>query len=458
MSRMIPRRFTAPVLAAAAVLAAFALHASAAAPAEDVVVIKARRIITASGDDISNGEIVIIDGKIRLVGKNLEYPKGARIIDAPTETVMPGMIHLRTRNGLDRHSRSGVNADFNVADELYLSEIDLEDFLRAGFTAVTFYPDGVGFPGSASVYRTAGPEDERLLTRSAYLRVTMSSQPRDKRTIRDALARAKAEIDKVEKARQEWEKKKAEADAKKKAEEAKKQAEPQQPPQPQGPPVPQPPAPPPPAPAPAPLGPPADELAEFKPPPIDPKHAPIVDWLQKKPDVRCLFELTRSSDVVHLYDALDEKQMELPRVLMLINQFNSDYHYITAALGSRKELVITTPQVSTVSNTIIEYNLTAELYLAGCEVALVPQFDSRDELESYRTRLAALTRAGLTRTNALRSITLNPAKAVGLNSRLGSIEKDKDADLVFLDADALDPLSKVTRVMILGQIVYTNED
>ena len=69
--------------------------------------------------------------------------------------------------------------------------------------------------------------------------------------------------------------------------------------------------------------------------------------------------------------------------------------------------------------------------------------------------LAELVRSGLSREDALKSLTLHPARAIGLGDRLGSLEKDKDADLLFFNGDPLDPHTRIERVMILGEIVWT---
>ena len=55
-------------------------------------------------------------------------------------------------------------------------------------------------------------------------------------------------------------------------------------------------------------------------------------------------------------------------------------------------------------------------------------------------------------------MTLNVATAFGVADRFGSIEEGKAADLVFIDGDVLDPLARVTRVMIGGEVVWTKED
>jgi imidazolonepropionase-like amidohydrolase len=71
----------------------------------------------------------------------------------------------------------------------------------------------------------------------------------------------------------------------------------------------------------------------------------------------------------------------------------------------------------------------------------------------FRERLAELVRSGLTRKAAIESLTINPARVLGLEKKLGTIEKGKDADLVFFNGDPLDPQAKVMRVMILGRFV-----
>ena len=41
-----------------------------------------------------------------------------------------------------------------------------------------------------------------------------------------------------------------------------------------------------------------------------------------------------------------------------------------------------------------------------------------------------------------------------MENRLGTIEKDKDGDVIFLDGDPLATETRVTRVMTLGEIVW----
>ena len=397
---------------------------------ETFVVIKAGRIITLADEEYINGEIVVVDGKTRLVGKNLEYPKTAKVIDARRQVVMPGMILCRSRWQLPSYTRSGVHGDRSVAKEIYLDEIDFQPLLKAGFTAVCYYPAGSGIPGPSVVYRTAGDEEQRELG-EAYLRVTMSRLPRDKKVLRGA----------IEKARKEWEqkqKKEEEAAAKKKESsgEGKSKKTPEK----------------------------KDDKGDakgkekkpetFTPPKIDPAVKPIVDWIRDKKGPSLLFELSRASDLRHLDDVL-KRASELPNTLLYLStRFPFDYHHIVKDLGMRKASVLLHPVISRLPHTVTRYNLPAELVLAGCTVAVVPASETSSELANIRVRLAELVRSGLSRGDALRAVTLNVAKVVGMEDRLGTIEKGKDADFIVLDGDPLAPVTRVTCVIIHGEIVW----
>ena len=78
-------------------------------------------------------------------------------------------------------------------------------------------------------------------------------------------------------------------------------------------------------------------------------------------------------------------------------------------------------------------------------------------IEHLSVCLSLAVRAGLPRDEALRAVTLSAAEHLGIERRLGSIEKDKDADLVLWDGDPLDARSHVVRTMIDGEVVYSRE-
>jgi imidazolonepropionase-like amidohydrolase len=61
---------------------------------------------------------------------------------------------------------------------------------------------------------------------------------------------------------------------------------------------------------------------------------------------------------------------------------------------------------------------------------------------------------GLDRQTALRSVTINPARIIGVADRLGSLTEGKDADLVIWSGDPLDVMSRAEVAFIGGREVY----
>jgi len=73
----------------------------------------------------------------------------------------------------------------------------------------------------------------------------------------------------------------------------------------------------------------------------------------------------------------------------------------------------------------------------------------------YLPLLAAVAVSeGLPYEEALKAITINAAEILGISNIVGSIEVGKDADIVIMEGDPLDPDSKVVYTIIEGNIVY----
>jgi len=96
---------------------------AASAPEGDedhYVAIKAGTIITVNSDVIKNGTIVLKNGKIEAVGKNIDFPREAKVIHAEKMVVMPGLVNPCTYIGQTSPRRSGVKCHLKVADEFKL--------------------------------------------------------------------------------------------------------------------------------------------------------------------------------------------------------------------------------------------------------------------------------------------------------------------------------------------------
>jgi imidazolonepropionase-like amidohydrolase len=96
-------------------------------------------------------------------------------------------------------------------------------------------------------------------------------------------------------------------------------------------------------------------------------------------------------------------------------------------------------------------------FLAGTDtppgVYVFPGFSLHEELQRF-------VAAGFTPLEALQTATLNPAKYLGMEDRLGSIEKGKLADLVLLDANPLEDIrntQKIAGVTVNGRYLSRGE-
>ncbi len=59
--------------------------------------------------------------------------------------------------------------------------------------------------------------------------------------------------------------------------------------------------------------------------------------------------------------------------------------------------------------------------------------------------------------DALRALTINPAKILGLDDRLGTIETGKEADIAILNGEPFDPRTQVVYTLIDGEVVYRGD-
>src|SRR4029077_5414437 len=96
-------------------------------------------------------------------------------------------------------------------------------------------------------------------------------------------------------------------------------------------------------------------------------------------------------------------------------------------------------------------------FLAGTDtppgVYIFPGFSLHEELQRF-------VAAGFTPMEALQTATLNPAKFLGMEDRMGTIEKGKVADLVLLDANPLDDIrntQKIAAVIVNGRYLSRAE-
>ncbi|RLI69363.1 amidohydrolase [Candidatus Heimdallarchaeota archaeon] len=138
----------------------------------------------------------------------------------------------------------------------------------------------------------------------------------------------------------------------------------------------------------------------------------------------------------------------------------SEGHYITDFLVKEQVPAIVGPTMSFKSKIETRkktWKTLGILYKAGVLVALTS--DHPVTHCQYQFIYAILAhREGLSRQGAYEVLSINGAKILGLEQRIGSLEAGKDADILLLNGDPLDARTKVMRVYINGQKAFDLED
>jgi imidazolonepropionase-like amidohydrolase len=91
----------------------------------------------------------------------------------------------------------------------------------------------------------------------------------------------------------------------------------------------------------------------------------------------------------------------------------------------------------------------ARLQRAGVTIAIKGSRNF-NSLRPIRLNAGVAVAYGLSREEALRAITLNPARIWGIADRAGSLEVGKDADVVLWNGDPLEAMSYATNVIVGG--------
>lgn len=381
----------------------------AAPPKDDVVVVKAGRIITVSGEEIVDGVIVIREGKIEAVGKGLEVPWDAKVIDVSKQTVVPGYVETHTSRGVDRANENVPSVPFvSTFDSVNPLDPYFEDSLRQGITTMFVSPgNGTMIGGQGCVLKPVGSITETMtLVKNHALKLSLDPRPGMSRMAH--LAALRRELDEVLDFLKDHEEKRREVPT---------------------------------AAGGAPAGP-APEM--------EIKREVMAKFLQGK--LTAFVYCPTASDVLRAIELSKKYKFRMKLVL-------GRDTWKAADDIAKEKLDVILPADMIFWETDEEKHeevlrvLPAIFAKAGVKFAF--QTESSATGSGYLWyQAAAAVRHGLSRADAIKAVTRIPAEILGIEARVGTIEKGKDANLVVLTGDPLDARTWVDQVIVEGKTVY----
>jgi imidazolonepropionase-like amidohydrolase len=137
--------------------------ACAAGVEAQTVAITGGRVYTVAGTPIENATVLIRDGRITSVGTNVTIPEGAQRINAAGKWVTPGLINAATQLGLvevaaeqstrdvNARGRDGIAAAFTPWEGLNTASVLFAPARDEGVTTVVIAPAGGLIAGQAAV-------------------------------------------------------------------------------------------------------------------------------------------------------------------------------------------------------------------------------------------------------------------------------------------------------------------
>lgn len=407
---MIPNKTQRTQPLARALLAALLLALPAApALAEEVVAIQAGKIIPIAGEEIENGTILIQDGRITAIGKDVEVPWDASVIDASDKVVMPGLIEPHSSLGLDQPNEAMPNVPFvSVFEAIDPFSSYFPDSLRNGVTSIHLLPGNdtlIGGQGMIVKPHGASVED-MTVQRNVGLKISLRP------------TRGRSRMAHISELRRTFE------DMKRELEEKEKELE---------------------------------EKAK------DGEEAPGTARDQLDIRRRALADLLDGALPAYVYcdnasDVLRAITLSKEHGYKMIPVLGQDGYKAAKLLAEAKLPAIVDPALVTwerdeETGQEMPHSTPTALKEAGVKFAL--QSTSSTLGDGYLWYQAArAVRSGLPREDALRAITLSAAEILGIADRVGSLEKGKEANLLVLSGDPLDIRTWVETVMIEGEVVY----
>ena len=382
---------------------------------------------TASGADIANGTVIVRNGLIEAVGANLTIPADATIIDVKGGHIYPGLIDAQTsigfpsprpsigRRGAGRRGAQPEEAlpetspGFFALRNVKLSDDDLDARRGIGVTTIATAPSFGIFNGQSVVLNLGnGPIESRVIKTPASLQISFT--PRTFMTFPDSLMGVIAYIRQTMLDAQQYAAARAIYD--------KNPTGVQRPDT-------------------------NESLAALA--PVLSRDVPVVFVADSELMIHRAFAVAKEFNLRPIiagarqaYRVADEMKSTNTPLLVSVKWptapvAKEEREEQPLRLIRERQLAPTTP---------------ATLAKSGATFALVSgSGKSGDFLPGIRKAIDN----GLTADDALRAVTITPARILGIDRQLGSLDKGKIANIVITDKPIFDKESKVKRVFIDGR-------
>jgi len=368
------------------------------------------RILTMAGRTLEKGTILVEHGKICGVEAGVDVPAGVEVIDVAGKVVMPGMIDAHSHLGIVEEifreegddcneSTDPVTPHLRAIDAINPADLGFRDALAGGVTTVVTGPGSSNIIGGEMVaMKTSGVVvDEMVVRFPVGLKAALGENPkrsygREKKMPVTRMASAAILREALVRG-QEYLKKTA--------------------------------------------------------PERDLKMEALARVLRREVPLRV--HAHRADDIMTAVRIAREFQVDL------VIEHCTEGHVVAQHLARLGIPAIVGPVITNRAKVEMQ-GLTLKtakvLYEAGVRFAIMT--DHPVVPVQYLAVSAAMTvKGGLPEDVALRAITIEAAKILGLEHRLGSLEPGKDADFVVMDRHPFDFSCRVEQVFINGEKVYS---
>lgn len=384
-----------------------------------MLLIKNGMIYTMGKAGILQGDILIDNGKIKAVGKDLAVD-AKQVIDASGFNIYPGFIEAHCHLGLHESSIQFEGNDVNESTDPITPQLRAIDGINPmdetvrlacshGVTSVCAGPGSANvIGGTFTTYKTNGTcIDKMIIKDNVAMKVAFGENP--KRVYQNSKIKTRMQTAAYLR----------ETLLKTKEYLAKKEAA-------------------------------GDDIS--KRPALDMKLEAMIPVIQKKMPLK-----------IHAHRADD-----ILTALRIVKEFDlnctldhcTEGHLILDEVKASGFPALVGPSLGNKSKFELKeksFNTPGILNKAGVKIAIIT--DSPVIPQEYLSLCAALAvKHGLDEMEALKAITINPAEILGIADRVGSLESGKDADLVFVKGNLLSYEAEVKKTMINGEIVYESEE